>query len=76
MRPPPSPDLSLPHLEGYQVARVPGFRAGKDYVCPSCHNPIPAGLGHVVAWPDDRTDDRRHWHNHCWRIAAGRGRAS
>jgi hypothetical protein len=28
----------------------------------------------VVAWPEHLPDDRRHWHLHCWRVAAGRGR--
>jgi hypothetical protein len=41
--------LELPELDGYEVARVPSFRAGKTYVCPACANPIPPGTGHVVA---------------------------
>lgn len=76
MRPRPPPDPSLPTLEGYEVARVPGFRAVKDYLCPACGNPIPSGIGHVVVWPEHLVDERRHWHVHCWRIAAGRGRVT
>jgi hypothetical protein len=68
-------DPSLPHLEGYEVQRVPGFQATKRYRCPSCGYDIAAGQGHVVAWPEGVVDDRRHWHLHCWRVAAGRGRA-
>ena len=68
------PDALLPQLAGWVVQRVPAYQAGKPYVCPHCHNPIGAGHGHVVAWPDDLADERRHWHLHCWRVAAGRGR--
>ena len=72
---PPRPDPFLPQLAGYEVQRVPGFQAGKDYLCPDCGNPTPAGQGHVVAWPEGLAADRRHWHLHCWRHAANRGRA-
>jgi len=67
-------DPFLPRLEGYTVRRVPAFRAHKGYVCPGCGNAVLAGAGHVVVWPEDESDLRRHWHHHCWRIAAGRGR--
>ncbi|MTV26965.1 hypothetical protein FTX61_16310 [Nitriliruptoraceae bacterium ZYF776] len=70
----PRPDPNLPRLDGYEVDRVPAFRAAKGYVCPGCGNPIPPRTGHVVAWPDGLVDDRRHWHLHCWRLAANRGR--
>jgi hypothetical protein len=66
--------LELPELDGYEVRRVPAFRADKAYACPGCGNAIRAGEGHVVAWPEQRTDDRRHWHLHCWRVVARRGR--
>ncbi len=69
------PDLSLPQLEGYVVARVPAFRAHKPYVCPGCDGTVGVRVGHVVAWPDDLPDLRRHWHQHCWRLASRRGRA-
>ncbi len=71
---PSRPDAFLPALEGYVVARVPAYRATKDYVCPDCDNIIVLGQGHVVAWPDDLVDERRHWHLHCWRVASRRGR--
>ncbi len=60
--------------DGWEVHLVPGYRADKEYVCPACGNPIPSGVGHVVAWPEGLSEDRRHWHRHCWRIAARRGR--
>lgn len=69
-----APDPSLPRLDGYVVRRVPGYRAAKSYLCPACGNGVAAGQGHVVAWPDHAPDERRHWHLHCWRVAAGRGR--
>lgn len=74
MRPPPPEDPFLPRMVGYEVQRVPGYRATKPYACPDCHNPVPAGQGHVVVWPVGLVDDRRHWHLHCWRGAVRRGR--
>lgn len=71
----PAPfDAALPQLAGHTVRRVPGFRAHKAYVCPACDATIAAGQGHVVVWPEEQAEQRRHWHLHCWRIAAGRGR--
>lgn len=54
-------------LEGYEVRRVDGESAVKDYICPDCGNTVPAGEGHVVVWPESDSDLRRHWHKHCWR---------
>ncbi len=70
----PPNDPSLPALDGYVVSRVVGARARGPYVCPNCGNTIGAGQGHVVVWPEGEVDERRHWHLHCWRVAAGRGR--
>jgi len=67
-------DPWLPRLAGYEARRVPAYRAGKAYVCPACHNRIPPGVGHVVVWPVEWVEDRRHWHLHCWRTATRRGR--
>ena len=66
--------LELDELEGYVARRVPAFRASKTYLCPHCGNPIGEGQGHVVAWPETQVDLRRHWHLHCWRLVARRGR--
>lgn len=68
------PGLGPPPLAGYVVRRVSAHRADKGYVCPHCHNRIPPGQGHVVAWPEERLEERRHWHLHCWRVVARRGR--
>lgn len=59
-------------LEGYEVRRVDGERAIKDYVCPECGNAVPAGEGHVVVWPEGDPELRRHWHRHCWRLEVRR----
>lgn len=61
-------------LPGYEARFMPGVRAIKPYVCPDCGNTIPAGVGHVVVWPEGESDERRHWHRHCWRMAVRRGR--
>lgn len=61
-------------LDGYEVRRVDGARAEKDYLCPECGNIVPAGEGHVVVWPEGDADLRRHWHKHCWRHEVRRSR--
>lgn len=66
--------LDLPRMPGYEARFMPGMRATKAYVCPNCGNTIGPGVGHVVAWPEGESDDRRHWHRHCWRLAVNRGR--
>lgn len=67
-------DPLLPRLEGFEVRRIPAARASKPYTCPACHNLIEPRVGHVVVWPEQLLEDRRHWHLHCWRVAARRGR--
>ncbi|MDP8968960.1 MAG: hypothetical protein M3N52_00280 [Actinomycetota bacterium] len=59
-------------LDGYEVRRVDAGRAAKDYVCPECGNRVPAEESHVVVWPEDDSDLRRHWHRHCWRLEVRR----
>lgn len=48
------------------VRRVQPYEARKAYLCPGCHQDIPAGTGHVVAVPRSAPDLRRHWHRGCW----------
>jgi len=75
--PPGDGPLQAPgELPGYEVHLVPGFRAHKTYLCPTCVRTIPSGTGHVVAWPEGLPDERRHWHRHCWRLAVRRGRVT
>jgi hypothetical protein len=72
---PPRPeDPFLPRMVGYEVQRVPSYRAVKAYTCPGCPQTVPVRQGHVVVWPVGLVDDRRHWHLHCWRLAVRRGR--
>lgn len=56
--------------EGWTVRSIDGSAATKTYVCPGCHQAIPPGTPHVVAWPAgeaEGTVERRHWHTGCWR---------
>ena len=71
LAPPDGIDGEL-ELDGYEVRRVDPERAAKDYICPECGNTIEVGEGHVVVWPEDDPDLRRHWHRHCWRIEVRR----
>jgi len=48
------------------VRRVAGTSAARPYRCPGCDQELRAGTPHVVAWPEGRPDDRRHWHTACW----------
>jgi hypothetical protein len=50
----------------FAVRRVSGSAAGKVYRCPGCDQEIRSATAHVVAWPEGRLDDRRHWHSACW----------
>jgi hypothetical protein len=52
----------------WTVRTVPGASAAKPYRCPGCAQLIPAGVPHVVVWPETDLDaaDRRHWHRACW----------
>lgn len=49
-----------------EVRRIQPYQALKTYICPGCHQEIPAGTGHNVAVPHDAPDLRRHWHYACW----------
>ncbi|MEV7620666.1 hypothetical protein AB0N59_11040 [Microbacterium sp. NPDC089321] len=58
------------------VQPVSASQAVKDYRCPGCAVMIAPGTAHVVVWSGDGVMGdsadlaaRRHWHNHCWRIA-------
>ncbi len=56
----------------YQVRRTLSGRS--VYKCPGCNNSIPAGatsvtvieLNHFLG-QNVALDDRRHWHNACWK---------
>jgi len=59
----------------YVVQPISEKNAQKEYRCPGCDLIVPPGQAHVVAWEElslfgqqRGVEDRRHWHNHCWRI--------
>lgn len=41
--------------------------------CPYCNRPVREREQHVVAWPEDQEDSRRHWHRGCWDRELRRG---
>lgn len=56
---------------GFHVRRVTG---DKEYRCPGCDLVVRPGVWHLVVVPEDVPDDRRHWHEGCWRIELNRTR--
>lgn len=58
--------------EGFVVRQVTGA-AGKAYRCPGCDQELRPSTPHVVAWPQGRADERRHWHSACWAARERRG---
>jgi hypothetical protein len=59
--------------DGYVVRNVAGTASPRPYRCPGCDQELTAGMPHVVAWPEGRPDDRRHWHSACWSARGRRG---
>ena len=58
--------------DGYVVRSLAGS-PGRSYRCPGCDQELPSSVPHVVAWPEGREDDRRHWHTACWTARDRRG---
>jgi hypothetical protein len=58
--------------DGFVVRSLPGS-PGRTYRCPGCDQELPSAAPHVVAWPEGREDDRRHWHTACWSARGRRG---
>lgn len=59
----------------WNVQPVSAASAVKTYVCPGCGLEILPAQAHCVAWRADGLmgesadiADRRHWHNHCWKV--------
>ncbi|GGL41822.1 hypothetical protein H9L10_08655 [Phycicoccus endophyticus] len=53
----------------WHVRRLTGSTSSREYRCPGCHQAIPPGTPHVVAWPATGVgglEQRRHWHGRCW----------
>jgi hypothetical protein len=59
--------------DGHVVRSLSGSGTGRTYRCPGCDQELPASAPHVVAWPQGREDDRRHWHTACWAARGRRG---
>ena len=59
--------------DGHVVRSVAGTGAGSPYRCPGCDQELRRSSPHVVAWPEGRPDDRRHWHTACWAARGRRG---
>lgn len=60
----------------WNVQPLSASSAVKIYVCPGCGLDIPPGNAHTVAWRADGlmgeaadVSERRHWHNHCWKVS-------
>ncbi|MBI4258968.1 MAG: hypothetical protein HY658_00220 [Actinobacteria bacterium] len=69
---PPPPDPAYRSGAAPEWARLPGHEVravvgDKVYRCPWCDQVIRAGVQHLVVVPEDRPDERRHWHTECWR---------
>ncbi len=60
-------------VEDDHVVRSVAGTGARDYRCPGCDQLLPGGAPHVVAWPQGRPDDRRHWHTACWDARGRRG---
>jgi hypothetical protein len=71
--------LRMPQSAAPPWALVPGFdvrrvSSEKPYRCPGCDLEVRAGAWHLVAIPHDAPDERRHWHENCWRVELNRTR--
>ncbi|WP_430592690.1 hypothetical protein [Humidisolicoccus flavus] len=59
----------------YFVQPVTKARALKEYTCPGCSVTVKPGVAHLVVWRADSifgdraVEDRRHWHEGCWKVA-------
>ncbi|MEX2291754.1 MAG: ATP/GTP-binding protein [Mycobacteriales bacterium] len=69
----PRPPVGEQVEDGHVVRRVAGTSSPRVYRCPGCDQELRPGSPHVVAWPQGRPDDRRHWHTACWDARGRRG---
>jgi hypothetical protein len=75
---PPQPS-GMPQSAAPMWALAPGFEvrrltSDKPYRCPGCDLEIRSGVWHLVVVPLDAPDERRHWHEGCWRVELNRTR--
>ena len=75
----PPPSSGMPPSAAPMWALAPGFEVrrltgDKPYRCPGCDLEIRPGTWHLVVVPQDAPDERRHWHEGCWRVELNRTR--
>lgn len=58
-------------VPGAEVRRVSNE---KPYRCPGCELEIRPLVWHLVVVPVAAPDERRHWHEGCWRVELNRTR--
>jgi len=63
------PEALEPDAGDWQVRVIQPYRAVKTYRCPGCDHEIFPRTLHVVVWPQDQPELRRHWHRACWERA-------
>lgn len=56
-------------VDGFEVRR--SLNQQKRYRCPYCEGWIQPGTVHIVAFPEGRAEDRRHYHTPCWERQSG-----
>ena len=66
-------DVENFHGEEWVVQTVTGSAATKTYRCPGCDHEIRMATPHIVAWPTEDPETRRHWHTPCWNSRGKRG---
>jgi len=52
--------------DGFTVRALTGASSTKMYRCPGCDHEIRMATPHIVAWPVEDPENRRHWHTPCW----------
>jgi hypothetical protein len=78
-RPPAAfdPEALSARLLGPEWAQAEGYRVrqslnrDKRYRCPYCQGWVLPGTVHIVAFPEGRAEDRRHYHTPCWERQSG-----
>ena len=66
--------LDLCEAEDLPAVWLLGWSFGTDLAIKhGCDQELRASTPHVVAWPEGRPDDRRHWHTACWAARGRRG---
>jgi hypothetical protein len=72
--PPRMPQSAAPMWALVPDAEVRRLTGDKPYRCPGCDLEIRPGVWHLVVVPRETPDERRHWHEGCWRVELNRTR--